>query len=205
MPRPKVAYSKLHARDIAASLKRERPDLDQADYLYLLYLQRAGRIIDVVHDKRCRADFGISSAEMRVLFALRRSGPSYALRPTELFRSLLVTSGAITKQVDRLVAAGHVDRQPGPEKSGGFLIHLTKKGFEVADAALDALADSSVVSHSALTSDQRETVLRLLETILLDLEARMDAAEVAPAIVPAQECEKPARSNSRRSKKELPA
>lgn len=175
MPRPKVAYSKLHARDIAASLQRERPDLDQAEYLYLLYAQRVGRIIDAVHDKHCRTEFGISSAEMRVLFALRRSGSSYALRPTELFRSLLVTSGAITKQVDRLIAAGYVDRQPGPEKSGGFLIHLTDKGFTVADQALTALADSSVVSHSALTSEERRTALHLLEKMLLDLEARLDA------------------------------
>lgn len=177
MPRPKVAYTKMHARDIAASLKRERPDLDQGEYLYLLYLQRAGRIIDAVYDKHCRTEFGISGAEMRVLFALRRSGPTYALRPTELFRSLLVTSGAITKQVDRLVASNHVDRQPGPKKSGGFLIHLTQKGFEAADAALNALADSSVVSHSALTSDERKTLLPLIEKVLLDLEARQDAED----------------------------
>lgn len=181
MPRPKVAYSRFHARDIAASLKRERPDLDQADYLYLLYAQRVGRIIDAVHEKHCRATFGISSAEMRVLFALRRSGPSYALRPTELFRALLVTSGAITKQVDRLVTAGYVDRQPGPKKSGGFLIHLTEKGFAVADDALTALADSSVVSHSALTSEERLTVLHLMEKILLDLEVRLEDDESAPA------------------------
>lgn len=175
MPRPKVAYSRLHASDIAASLKRERPDLDQAEYLYLLYLQRVGRIIDAVHDKNCRTVFGISAAEMRVLFALRRSGPSYALRPTELFRALLITSGAVTKQVDRLIAAGYVDRQPGPEKSGGFLIHLTEKGFKVADEALTALADSSVVSHDALSRGERQTLLHLLENVLVDLEARLDA------------------------------
>lgn len=174
MPRPKVAYSRFHTRDIATSLKRERPDLDQADYLYLLYIQRLGRIIDAVDDKHCRTVFGISSAEMRVLFALRRSGPSYALRPTELFRALLVTSGAITKQVDRLVAAEYVDRQPGPKNSGGFLIHLTERGFAVADKALDALAGSSVVSHSALNPEERRTALELLEKILLDLESRME-------------------------------
>ena len=43
------------------------------DYLYLLYAQRVGWITDAVHDKHCRKDFGISSAEMRVLFALRRA------------------------------------------------------------------------------------------------------------------------------------
>ena len=174
MPRPKVAYSKIHAGQIAASLRRERPDLDQVDYLYLLYAQRVGRIIDAVHDKHCRKDFGISSAEMRVLFALRRAGSPYALRPTELFRSLLVTSGAITKQVDRLVLAGYVDRQPGPEKSGGSLICLTDKGFAAADNALTALADSSVVPHSALTAEERQTALHILEKILLHLEEHLD-------------------------------
>lgn len=174
MPRPKVAYSRLHAGEIAEALKEERPDLDQTDYLYLLYAQRAGRIIDAVHDKYCRTEYAISSAEMRVLFALRRSGPSYALRPTELFRSLLVSSGAITKQVNRLIIAGYVDRQPGPKKSGGFLIHLTERGFQVADEALTALADSSVVSHSTLSAEERQTALNLLEKMLHDLEARVD-------------------------------
>ena len=172
MARPKVAYSRSHTREIAASLKRERPDLDQTDYLYLLYAQRVGRILNSVDDAYCRAEFGISAAEMRVLFALRRAGPIYALRPTQLFRSLLVTSGAITKQVDRLIAAGYVDRQPGPDKSGGFLVHLTNKGFKAADDALTALADSSIISHSALTAKERQTVCKLLAKMLRDLEER---------------------------------
>lgn len=173
MPRPKVAYSRNHAGDIAASLKRERPDLDQTDYLYLLYAQRVGRILGSVFDSRCRTDFGISGAEMRVLLALRRAGAPYALRPTELFRSLLITSGAITKQVDRLISAGFVERQPGPDKSGGYLIHLTDKGGKAADDSLTALADSSVLSHDALSKEERKTVCDLLEKMLRDLEARL--------------------------------
>lgn len=180
MARPRVAYSKNLGRDIAASLKRERPDLDQADYLYLLYAQRVGRILEVVEDRHCRSDYGISGADMRVLYALRRAGPAYALRPTELFRSLLVTSGAISKQVDRLMAAGYVDRQPGPDKSGGFLIHLTDKGFRAADSSLSAIADSTIVSHSALSPEERQTVCRLLEKMLLDLEERLHEPDPKP-------------------------
>src|SRR3546814_265758 len=100
MSRPRVAHNRGHTRHIAETLKNERPDLDPADYLYLVYANRVGRILEAVDDKHCRTEFGISAADMRVLFALRRAPPSYALRPTELFRSLLVTSGAITKQVD---------------------------------------------------------------------------------------------------------
>lgn len=179
MPRPRVPYARNFTSDIAASLKRERPDLDPADYLHLLYAQRLGRILEAVNDRQCRAQAGISGAEMRVLFALRRAGPGYALRPTELFRSLLVTSGAITKQVDRLMAMGFVDRQPGPDKSGGFLIHLTEKGFRTADEALTALAGSSIVSHEALSRNERQVVCSLLGKLLQDLEDRLLAEELA--------------------------
>lgn len=173
MARPKVPYSRQTISDIADSLKLERPDLDPNDYLYQIYAQRLGRILDAVDDRQCRVNFGISGAEMRVLFALRRSGPSYSLRPTELFRSILVTSGAITKQVDRLIARGYVKRQPGPNKSGGYLIQLTKKGFKIADDALTALADSAVISHEVLNSDERQTVCVLLGKMLRDLEDRL--------------------------------
>lgn len=174
MSRPKVASSHSHApRDIAIALKRERPDLNTDDYLYLLYAQRVGRILEAVTEKYFRSEFDMSAADMRVLFALRRAGPSYALRPTELFRSLLVTSGAITKQVDRLMAAGYVDRRAGPKKSGGFLIHLTKTGFKAADDALTSIADSSVLSINALTSQERKTINGLFEKMLNDLEKRL--------------------------------
>ncbi len=175
MPRPRVPQTHSHTREIASSLQRERPDLDPTDYLYLLYARRVGRILDAVDDRNSRAVYGISATNMRVLFALRRSGPTYALRPTELFRALLVTSGAITKQVEQLVDAGLVHRLPGPDGSGGRLIQLTKKGFKVADDALTALAGSSVISHDALTANERRTVCRLLEKMLLDLEQRLQA------------------------------
>lgn len=177
MPRPRVPYSRNHTSDVAASLERERPDLAPADYLYLIYAQRLGRILDAVDERQCRTNFGISGAEMRVLFALRRAGPSYALRPTELFRSILVTSGAITKQVDRLIAGGYVDRQPGPTRSGGYLIHLTPKGFKTADDALTALADSSVVSHDVLSAEERQILCVLLVKMLRDLEDRLHDAD----------------------------
>ena len=181
MARPKVAQPKSHTKEIAISLKRERPDLDPADYLYLLYAQRVGRLLDAVDEQHCRQEFGISAADMRVLFALLRAGAPYALRPTELFRSLLVTSGAITKQVDRLAAAGLVDRLPGPQRSGGFLIHLTKQGLKVADRALTSIVNSSVASIHSLTRQERLTLCRLFERMLLDLEARLRSGSGADA------------------------
>ena len=84
MPRPRVEHTRSHASEVAELLKRERPDLDPSDYLYLVYVQRVGRILETVDDRHCRTEFGISASDMRVLFALRRAGPDYALRPTRI-------------------------------------------------------------------------------------------------------------------------
>src|SRR5580704_16441347 len=97
MPRKKTALPSDHAKDIAKTWAKERPELDPLDYLLPIYLLRIARIVERSADQRARRSFGISSAELRVLLALRRAGGNYSRRPTDLFRALLVTSGAITK------------------------------------------------------------------------------------------------------------
>ena len=163
-------------RDIATSWARERPDLDPLDYLLPIYLIRIGRIVDRVGDRKWQRLFGLSASEIRVLFALRRSGGDYARRPTDLFRALLVTSGAITKKVDRLAAAGFVRRRADPADKGGFLVHLTAKGKQVADQALESLADDSILSKSqiSLSRQERKVMTRLCERILLDFEGNSE-------------------------------
>ena len=102
MPRKKTVLASGHARDIATSWANERPDLDPLDYLLHIYLIRIGRIVERAADRRSKTMFGISTAELRVLLALRRAGGNYSRRPTELFRALLVSSGAIDRKSTRL-------------------------------------------------------------------------------------------------------
>lgn len=99
-------------------------------------------------DTRCRERFQLSANDMRVLLALRRLGPPFAMRPTDLFRALLVTSGAITKQVDRLSALGLVTRVPDPSYQRGFLIRITKSGMKMADRAATMTAEDTIASQA---------------------------------------------------------
>lgn len=171
MSRKKIPDLHSHARDVAESIQRERPDLDPSDYLYWIYIMRLGRILDQVDDRRCRTRFKISGADMRVLYALRRAGSPYTRRPTELFRSLLVTSGAITKQVDRLVKLKLVNRSPDPIHSGSFLVSLTARGLKMADDSLTSLAEAAKPSKtSSLSRAEHDTMCALCEKMLLDLE-----------------------------------
>ena len=176
MARTSKNITSSSARDIATSWARERPDLDPLDYLLPIYLIRIGRIVDRVGDRKWQRLFGLTASEIRVLFALRRSGGDYARRPTDLFRALLVTSGAITKKIDRLTGIGLVKRRADPTDKGGFLVHLTAKGKQVADQALESLADDSILSKSqiSLSRQERKLLTKLCERILLDFEANPD-------------------------------
>lgn len=159
-------------KEIAESWQREMPHIDSTPLLTQIYIMRLGRMLDSAYDRMCRETVGISGQDMRVLFALRRAGPRAARRPTDLFRALLVTSGAMTKQVDRLQEAGFVVRLPDPSFGGGFLVKLTRKGKAAAERTVNLLTTQGPMSEASRMMSERdlEELKRLCETFLVGLE-----------------------------------
>jgi DNA-binding MarR family transcriptional regulator len=158
---------------ITVQWQRERGDLDLSNFLLAIYLMRLGSIIERTYDRLCVERYRISGSDMRVLFALRRGGHPYVKRPTDLFKALLVTSGAMTKKVDRLGALGFVERLQDPGHLGGFLVRLTRKGLQVADEMTQSLATESVIAPATgqFTAGEREQGSRFALRMLIALEA----------------------------------
>src|SRR5206468_1107015 len=100
----------------------------------------------------------------------------------DLFRALLVTSGAITKQVDRLVRKKLVRRLPDPDYRGGFLVQLSNRGLEVVDRAAEVIAEESFIgpAMAALEPRQRDEA----ERFCLDLITALEAPETRAAARP---------------------
>jgi len=173
VPRAEPGITEL----ITLQWRHERGDLDLDNFLLAIYLMRLGTWLDRAYDKMCQRHWGIGGGDMRVMLALRRGGPPYVKRPTDLFRALLVTSGAITKKVDRLEQAGYVQRLPDPGHNGGLLVHLTKKGLRAADDATAKLANESVLAPAAgqMTQAERDILSKQVLRILSTLEALDDA------------------------------
>ncbi|MFD1557295.1 MarR family winged helix-turn-helix transcriptional regulator [Paraburkholderia silviterrae] len=141
---------------ITLQWQRERSDLDLSNFLLAIYFMRLGTLVDQAFDKMCQRLGGISGSDMRVLLALRRSGHPYAKRPTDLYRALLVTSGAITKKIDRLAGLGMVERQPDPSHGGGFIVHLTRKGLDLVEKAIVMLAEESSIAPAMAHFSEEE-------------------------------------------------
>jgi len=142
-----AASRQSHFDDVMLSWRRERPNDDLTAMLLGICLTRIGRLLDADYDRLCKRNFDVSGAEMRLLLALRRAGHPFARRPTDLFRSLLITSGAITKQVDRLVSKELAAREHDPLHAGGFLIRLTQKGVKLANSAVELMRDHSLLQE----------------------------------------------------------
>ncbi len=163
-----------HVEEITEQWQRERPDIDLDRFLLSIYLQRLGRIIQQDFERLCQSEYKMKSSDVRVLLALRRCGPPYAQRPTDLFRALLITSGAITKQVDRLVGRKLVVRLPDPDYRKGFLVKLTEKGLAFVDRVANEIADGTAIAPemSAFSRAELQSAARFSLRALKMLESK---------------------------------
>ncbi|NUR92619.1 MAG: MarR family transcriptional regulator [Nonomuraea sp.] len=115
---------------------------------------------------------GLTYAEFDVLAALHRVGPPYRMKPSELSRSLLLTSGGISNVLQRLTAAGHVERAANPGDARSRWVQLTPAGLELAGKAMNL----STAVHDEVLADVDPAALRAaadaLREVLLAMNRR---------------------------------
>ncbi|WP_371591726.1 MarR family winged helix-turn-helix transcriptional regulator [Streptomyces virginiae] len=155
---------------IVEQWKRERPDLDPTPMYVIGQLFRlTGEL-----DQRLRSPFSaadLGSGDFDVLAALRRSGSPYSLSAGELSRTVLVTTGAITKRVDRLEARDLVSRSVAETDARGRLITLTAKGVELTDELIAVHLDNQRRLLAGLTGKEQTQLADLLEQLVSTLAA----------------------------------
>ena len=158
-----------HLDVILAQWRRERPDLDVRPLGVLGRLFRAAHLADA-ELSRGLSDYGLQPGWFDLLTALRRAGRPYELNPTELMRTTMLSSGGMTKRLDRMAEAGLVERRPDPKDRRGTLVGLTKRGRAVVDDAIVThLANESRLLRS-LSPTERRTLDHLLRPLLADLD-----------------------------------
>ena len=101
-----------------------------------------------------------------MLATLRRAGKPYALTPTELYETSMVTSGSMTHRIDRLEAYGLVERLPNPADRRGFLVQLTAKGRTLIEAALVEQMAVQKEALGTLSEDEQITLSYLLGKLI---------------------------------------
>jgi DNA-binding MarR family transcriptional regulator len=126
-----------HVDRVMAQWDRELPDLDVAPQAVIGRLHRvAGRLTEEL--VAVYAEHGLGEGEFDILATLRRSGAPYTLTPGELAASTMVTSGAISKRLDRCEQRGWVRRSADERDGRGRRVTLTAKGRRLIEQAFAA-------------------------------------------------------------------
>ena len=149
-------------------------------------LARVSRLARVVEEnaEAVLSRFGLSEVEFLLLAAIR-TAPEQHPSPRDLLDSLMVTSSGLTNRIDRLAAAGLLDRTAHPTDRRGVRIELTDQGRELVDQVTTAyLENQNQVLDDALQPEERESLARLLRKLLASLTGDdvlgADAASSAP-------------------------
>ena len=158
-----------HVDKVLAQWRHERPDLEVMPMGLIGRVKRLAQHLTREMEKTW-ADHGLNAASFDVLATLRRAGAPFRLSPGDLMASTMVTSGTMTNRIDQLEKAGLVERIRNPDDGRGFLIALTKTGYEVIDAAVTAHVATQDKLVSGLSAADRKALNRLLKRFLADFE-----------------------------------
>jgi DNA-binding MarR family transcriptional regulator len=108
---------------------------------------------------------GLDSGEADVLFSLLRSGPPYRLRPTELFRSLMISSGGLTDRLNRLTKTGLIRRASAEGDGRSLPVELTEEGIRRAREAFREDMAIEAAMLEGLTEDEQVRLADLLRKL----------------------------------------
>src|SRR5919198_3593389 len=159
-----------HVDRVRAQWARERPELQTDPVAVIARLGRVARYVDQGH-AAFFARHGLSRADWDVLASLRREGPPFSLSPTELYRPLMRTSGAMSQRLASLERQGLIERKLDPADRRGIVVSLTAKGRRLVDRiAAEHLANERRLLAPLSRADQ-ETLAALLKKLLLAYEA----------------------------------
>jgi DNA-binding MarR family transcriptional regulator len=148
--------------------RAERPDLDPTPIGIVGRVSRLARELEARLEPVYKAH-GLEPGWHDVLATLRRSGPDYRLRPTDLTNASMLTSSGTTKRLDKLEQAGLIRREADPNDRRGTLITLTRAGRELIDSVTAAHLANEAQLISVLGEEERRVLADLLRKLTLAL------------------------------------
>jgi DNA-binding MarR family transcriptional regulator len=151
--------------------RRERPDLDHSPVGVVGRVSRLARELEQRLEPVYR-EHGLEPGWHDVLATLRRSGPPFALRPTDVTNASMLTSSGTTKRLDKLEQAGLIARSPDPADRRGTLITLTDAGRELIDALTEAHLENERRILAGLSEADQRRLADLLRKLQLGLPAQ---------------------------------
>lgn len=145
--------------------RRELGRVDEDTVLVMAGLARLSRTIDEAYRSDLHS-FGLTYSEYAALHTLRIEGPPYRMSPSRINEALALSSGGVSKTIDRLESAGLVKRTPDPNDGRGVLVALTARGRKLAAKIFDAGLAKYAQTIELLSGPERRKLVESLGKLL---------------------------------------
>lgn len=148
------------------------PDMDVSGLPITGRILRLARYLEAGREVEL-APFGLTLADFDMLATLRRRATSEPIKIRDLQLSLMLSSGGMTKRLDRLESAGLIERLPDPNDRRGTLITLSSRGLELIDEAVPAITrhETALVTGAIGSERSRAALENGLRQLLIAKES----------------------------------
>ncbi|NAX20635.1 MarR family winged helix-turn-helix transcriptional regulator [Vibrio sp. V39_P1S14PM300] len=107
----------------------------------------------------------LSCIEFDILATLRRS--QMPLTPTELYQTLMLSSGAMSTRIEKLVQRGLIERIASENDRRSCKVRLSEEGQCALDAALESHVENMNTMLDMLEEDEKTQLAMLLKKVLV--------------------------------------
>ncbi|MDC9581652.1 MarR family transcriptional regulator [Xenorhabdus sp. PR6a] len=157
-----------HVDRLLMQWEQQRPDLDPSSIGVIGRLCRINKIVE----QRLQHAFkkhDLSGIEFDILATLRRNNTP--VTPTEMYQSVMLTSGAMSTRIEHMVQRGLIERIANEKDRRSCKIFLTPKGKALIDKAVESHLENQKAILEPLTDTQQEQLATLLRDWLLANES----------------------------------
>jgi DNA-binding MarR family transcriptional regulator len=116
-------------------------------------------------------EFELTPAAFEILVSLRAQPVPRQLTPTQLYRSVLLSSGGTTKVLNSLEDRGLIKRAPNPHDARSKIVKLTSAGARLAQKAMAAVMKQDKLHFAAF---ERENEISDLRDVTMQMIAKIE-------------------------------
>lgn len=147
----------------------------ETDFVAWQSIGRILRISKLLESKigALHASFELKIGEFDVLSALKRAN-GVALTPSQLYQSMLLSSGAMTSRLDRLESRQLISREHCPQDRRSVKVSLTPQGKKLIHAVYPAHFALLKDLLSPMSASDKRQLAALLKTGLAHIAAAED-------------------------------
>lgn len=146
---------------IIAAWRTELPEVAGLPMELSKRITRLALLIDAVTAAELD-QLNLTKAEFEVLARMRSGGPPYRRKPSDLAKTLFLSSGGTTNVLHRLAAASLITREGDPADRRSSWVRLTDQGVRAAESALIAVNAAQAKLFERIPQATGRTIADLL-------------------------------------------